>query len=174
MNTKPRKNNGYSGSTGRLGYLELSPLFRETRKKQKLECPNGDCRNNKRSGAAVVEFAVVAPLLLLLVLGTIEYGRFVMVEQVLTNAAREGARRASLDGATAGEVVQVVTDYCADAAISGASASVSPDPSVAVPGAPITVTAQTPFDNVSWFPTPIYLTGTTVSASSTMRRESGR
>ena len=48
----------------------------------------------KRRGAAVVEFAIVAPLFFLLIFGMIEYGRMVMVQQVITNASREGARRA--------------------------------------------------------------------------------
>ncbi len=39
-----------------------------------------------------MEFAVVAPVFLLLVFGMIEYGRMVMVQQVITNASREGAR----------------------------------------------------------------------------------
>ncbi len=47
-----------------------------------------------------MEFAVVAPLFLVFVFGMIEYGRMVMVQQVITNASREGARRAVLDGAS--------------------------------------------------------------------------
>ena len=69
----------------------------------KLDKP---CRSyrKKRRGAAAVEFAVVAPIFLLLVFGMIEYGRMVMVQQVLTNASREGARVAVLDGSTAQQV----------------------------------------------------------------------
>ncbi len=51
-----------------------------------------------------MEFAVVAPVFLLLVFGMIEYGRMVMVQQVITNASREGARVAVLDGSTAVDV----------------------------------------------------------------------
>lgn len=163
----------YSDQANGRFRLPLRSLRRRAKRGQKLEWPNDDCRNNKRSGAAVVEFAVVAPLLLLLVLGTIEYGRFVVVQQVLTNAAREGARQAAIDGATSSSVVQVVSDYCTDAQVAGVTVSVSVNPSVAAPGLPITVTAQTSFDQVSWFPAPIYLQGATVSASSTMRREEG-
>ena len=56
------------------------------------------CRSDRRKkrGAAVVEFAIVAPLFILLVFGMIEFGRMVMVQQVLTNASREGARLAVL------------------------------------------------------------------------------
>jgi len=40
---------------------------------------------------AVVEFALVLPILLLLVLGTMDYGRMFFTKIILTNAAREGA-----------------------------------------------------------------------------------
>ncbi len=47
----------------------------------------------------MVEFALVAPLLFLLMLGTIEAGRFIFFYEVLNNAAREGARYAIVHGA---------------------------------------------------------------------------
>ena len=46
--------------------------------------------------AAIVEFAVVSPLLLTILFGIIEYGYVFMVRQTLTNAAREGCRVAVL------------------------------------------------------------------------------
>jgi Flp pilus assembly protein TadG len=47
-------------------------------------------------GAAAVEFAIVLPLFLTLVLGTIDYGYYFFVSEVVTNAAREGARAGSV------------------------------------------------------------------------------
>ena len=47
-----------------------------------------------RRGATVVETAVVLNLMLLLLLGVFEYGRLVMIRQLMLNAAREGARMA--------------------------------------------------------------------------------
>lgn len=52
-------------------------------------------------GAAVVEMAIVAPLLLTLVFGIIEFGWVFMAYQTITNAAREGARTAVLQGSLA-------------------------------------------------------------------------
>jgi Flp pilus assembly protein TadG len=49
-------------------------------------------KHDSERGAAAVEFAILLPLLLLLVLGTIEFGRFYNAQIVLTNAARDGVR----------------------------------------------------------------------------------
>ncbi len=45
-----------------------------------------------RKGAAAVEFALVAPVLCGMILGMIEVGRAIQVQQVLVNAVREGCR----------------------------------------------------------------------------------
>lgn len=52
--------------------------------------------NPRARAAAVVEFAVVLPLLLTILFGIIEYGWVFMVRQTLQTAAREGARIAVL------------------------------------------------------------------------------
>jgi Flp pilus assembly protein TadG len=49
-------------------------------------------------GAELVEFALVLPLLLMVVLGIIDFGLLFQRYEVLTNAAREGARVAVLPG----------------------------------------------------------------------------
>ena len=126
----------------------------------------------RRRGAAAVEFAVVLPVFVLLVFGMIEYGRMVMVQQVITNASREGARCAVLDGATTSSVQSAVTTYLSDAQVSGGSTAVSPEPATAASGDPVTVTVSIPFSAVSWLPSPMYLGGKTLSASTSMRRES--
>jgi Flp pilus assembly protein TadG len=126
----------------------------------------------QRRGAAAVEFAIVAPLFFLLVMGMIEYGRMVMVQQVITNASREGARRAVLDGATTTAVQSTVTSYMTSSSISGATITVTPNPpSSAASGSPITVTVSIPFSQVSWLPSPMYLGAKTLSATTVMRRE---
>src|SRR5262245_23243150 len=49
-------------------------------------------------GTALLEMALTLPLLLLVSIGIFEFGRAYQYEQVLTNAAREGARVAVLPG----------------------------------------------------------------------------
>lgn len=45
-----------------------------------------------QKGATAVEFAIVFPLLILLLFGIIEFGLYMFNRQVITNACREGAR----------------------------------------------------------------------------------
>jgi Flp pilus assembly protein TadG len=49
-------------------------------------------RRKGREGQALVEFALVVPVLLLLLLGIVEFGLLLYNQQVITNASREGAR----------------------------------------------------------------------------------
>lgn len=53
-------------------------------------------RLRAESGAVVVEFALILPVLLLIVIGTIEFGRVYSQFQVFNGAAREGARCAAV------------------------------------------------------------------------------
>jgi Flp pilus assembly protein TadG len=55
-------------------------------------------RHDREHGAAAVEFALVFPLLIILIFGIIDFGLAMNSQIVLNNAAREGARTASLGG----------------------------------------------------------------------------
>ena len=95
-----------------------------------------------------------------------------MVQQVITNGSREGARIAVLDGATTSEVTTAVTGYLQNAAVSGATVTVSPNPpNSAGYGEPVTITVSVPFDQVSWLPSPMFIGGSTLNATTVMRRE---
>ncbi len=141
----------------------------------KLEKACRPCRRN-RQGAAAVEFALVAPLFFLMVFGMIEFGRAIMVQQVLTNASREGARVAVLDGSTATGVKSKVVTYLTSAGIPGATANdvqiLPSEPATAAYGDPVTVTVQIPYSRVSWLPAPWFLGGNIqLRAGTVMRRE---
>lgn len=128
----------------------------------------------QRRGAAAVEFAVVAPVFFLLVFGMIEYGRMVMVQQIIVNSAREGCRQAVLDGSTTSGVQSTVITSMASGniTITASNVTVSPNPpSNAAFGDPVTVSVTVPFSQVSWLPSPMYLGGKSMTASTTMRRE---
>ena len=119
-----------------------------------------------------MEFAVVAPFFVLLILGMIEIGRAVMVQQILTNASREGTRVGVLDGTSSTDVNTSVDNYLASAGITGANITIDPtEPSSAAYGAPVTVTVTIPFNQVTWVPVPKYLGGRQLTATTVMRRE---
>jgi Flp pilus assembly protein TadG len=62
-------------------------------------------------GAAIVEAAIVVPLVLLIVTGIFDLGRAYQTYQVLSNAAREGARAAVVPAGDATKARQVVESY---------------------------------------------------------------
>jgi len=126
-----------------------------------------------RKGATLVEFAIILPVFLLFVFGIIEYGRMVMVQQILTNSAREGAREGVLDNSTSGTVSTAANRILTAAGISSATITTTPDPpSSAAYATLVTVTVSVPFNSVTWLPSPMYLGGKTLTSTSKMRRES--
>ena len=63
-------------------------------------CGTSGC-GTRRRGAALVEFAIVTPLLLLILFGIIEFGQIFKVRQTAQHAAREGCRIAVLQSTQA-------------------------------------------------------------------------
>jgi TadE-like protein len=68
-------------------------------------------RIKSERGAALLEAALTIPMLLLVAVGIFEFGRAYQAWQVLTNAAREGARIAVLPDPTPGLVESRVLEY---------------------------------------------------------------
>lgn len=127
---------------------------------------------NDRRGAALVEFAMVAPIFLLFVVGSIELGRALVVQEALTNASREGARVGTLDGASTSDVTSAVNSYLTAVSISGAATAVSPsDPGTAAAGTEVTVSVSVPYASVSWVPSPWFLKDATLVASTVMQSQ---
>jgi Flp pilus assembly protein TadG len=62
-------------------------------------------------GAALLEAAVTIPLILMIAVGIFEFGRAYQTWQVVTNAAREGARVAVINGTTDDQVREAVRTY---------------------------------------------------------------
>lgn len=69
---------------------------------------------SRRTATATVELALLLPFLLLLLVGIWELARMAEIQQLLTNAAREGARQAATGQLTNTEVKAVVTQYLAN------------------------------------------------------------
>lgn len=116
-------------------------------------------RTRRRRGAAAVEFAIVAPIMLLAVFGLIEFGRMIMVKQSVTNAAREGCREAALATTLSTSDVYTVVRNHLKAVVPNYSNSkelrVTCNPSSLsgiASGTPITVDVAVDFSDVSWLP----------------------
>jgi Flp pilus assembly protein TadG len=135
------------------------------------------CHRPKRScrrGAAVVEFALLLPVLMTLLVGAWEGGRLIEINQILSNAAREGARQAASGQANSTQVQQTVLQYLQDAGLPATNAVVtvsdlthSGDPSNATQMDQLKVSVSIPFKDVRWS-TLVLVTSpsTTVSAQS--------
>ena len=105
-------------------------------------------RLHRARGAAVVEFAVVLPLLLTILFGIMEYGWVFMVRQTLQTAAREGARIAILQTSTSPytSALTRVAEVMEPTGLTGYSVSMT-HATVADPVETITVTV--PYSEVS-------------------------
>ena len=82
-------------------------------------------RNHCRSGATTIEFAMVVPIILSLVFGLMEWGRFEMIRQVTSTAAFNAARQGCLPGAISTEVEDRVDSILGVYLISGATTTVA-------------------------------------------------
>src|SRR5687768_204082 len=70
-------------------------------------------KTNSERGAALLEVAMTLPLVLLVAVGIFEFGRAYQTWQIVTNAAREGARIAVLPGTDDEAVEDRVQEYLA-------------------------------------------------------------
>ena len=83
-------------------------------------------RLRNQRGAALLETAVTLPLVLLVSVSIFEFGRAYQTWQVLTNAAREGARVSVLEAYTDDQVTTTVRNYLTGGRLTNAaSASIS-------------------------------------------------
>lgn len=64
----------------------------------------------RRGGQSLVEFVMVAPLLLLLIFGLVEFARAWNIRHVITDAAREGARTLAVDNNVSYDSVQTIVE----------------------------------------------------------------
>lgn len=119
-------------------------------------------------GQSLVEFALVLPVFLLLLIGVVEFGRAWMTRNILTGASREAVRIAAVQGNSASALSRA-NSILSSAGISGASVNISDD------GAPygtcsVTVSYSFPVSVAGFLPG---LGGSnfTLSSSTSMRKE---
>ncbi|MBI4888027.1 MAG: pilus assembly protein [Acidobacteria bacterium] len=149
-----------------------------------MTCPVASGARDER-GQALIEMALTMPLLLLLSVGVFEFGRAFEYWQVMTNAAREGARIAVLPGQSRDDVVARVRAYLDGgriAAAASATVEVAQNAEIATGGggtmSASTVTIAYPFQFIALQGIARLVAGAstagdafTMTASATMRNE---
>ena len=111
----------------------------------------------------MVEVAVCFPIFLLILMGIIEFGRAMSVNQMLNSASRIGCRAAILDGSTNSSVTSVVKQHvtstigCQQSSVtvtmtvtSSETGATLSDVSAASTGDMIKLNVSVPFAHVSW------------------------
>ena len=141
-------------------------------------------RADDRRGAVAVEMAVVMTFIFVpMLLGIIEFGRVMMVGQIITTASRYGVRHAILEGSTNAEVIEMVEEYVerslnVDRAHVTVDITITPDGSNPTPPDVddaqrrdlVEVEVSVPWNEVALVPGK-YLTGKTISSAAAMRHE---
>ena len=127
-----------------------------------MTLPAAKRRVSGDEGQSLVEFGLVAFLLVMLLLAFIEIGRMVLVYTAVANAARAGARYAIVHGsdnlATTAQIQTVVKNFLSTAPVDATRAGITINvnyPTCNAPGCKVTVTATYPYDPlISYFPWP--------------------
>ncbi len=131
-------------------------------------------------GSELIELAIVLPILLLIVAAIMDFGFLFQRYEVITNAAREGARLGTLPGYSDADIQSRVNNYLVSSGLSAApTPAVVTRPSVAVGGSTVgmvsvTVAYPSEFTFIGSFAGLVGGSGwgsITLRATSTMRTE---
>lgn len=126
-------------------------------------------RRNQRTGAAAVEFAIVAPIFFILVIGSFEFGRLNVIRHTADQAAYEAARHAMVPGATVAEARAKADSMLRVVGARGSTVTIDP-PMLGPDVKEITVTVEVPLNKNGWI-TPRFTKSTTIHAESRLRTE---
>ncbi|MDZ4657964.1 MAG: TadE/TadG family type IV pilus assembly protein [Bythopirellula sp.] len=128
-------------------------------------------RRPQRAGVAAAEFAVCLPVIVLIVLATIEACTMVFLKQSLNIAAYEGARTALAQNVSSVDVVNAAEQVLTERNVNGGTVTISPSNLGAIaPGQYLTVSASAPATGNSVIPIRFYR-GRTLTGSATMMKE---
>ena len=128
----------------------------------------------QRRGSALVEFAIVLPVLAILILGALDLGRGIMVQHALQEAAHASCRVYSIRDSTQQDATDMVANAMTRAAVAEYATTYDPPSKgdIDTHMEAVTVTVTTPFSTVAWLP-PLYLSGATITGSCTLPADLG-
>jgi Flp pilus assembly protein TadG len=132
----------------------------------------------QRRGVTAIEFALVAPLFFMLLLGIVEFGRVFMVMELLNGAARQACRQAMIEGANSTQIQQAAVVFLNGVGIDGTAATVNVngvpvntiDTTTLPAYADVTVQVTVPVSSVTWVPNGFIPSGN-LAGQYGMRRE---
>lgn len=131
-------------------------------------------RVRRRRGNAVLEAALVIPILLLLAFGTVEFGHYFYVRNNVQGAAREGVRAAIVASATNSDVNAAVLSSMTAAGLEDSGYTVTTSPSNVsgqAAGTTITVTVTCEWGTVGMRPMQLISASKQVRGQAVMRKE---
>jgi Flp pilus assembly protein TadG len=105
----------------------------------------GEAPIQRDAGQSLAEFAILLPVLMGVVIGIFEFGRAWNVDQVLTNAAREGVRLAVIQTSDQNDVIAAVQTALTDAALDPSLATIDVEGMDDGIGQPASVEIQYPY-----------------------------
>ena len=123
-----------------------------------------------------MEFAIAAPLLFMMIFGILEFGRAIMVSNLLADAAREGCRLAAVQGKSTADVTATTTQLLKSRSVPNSTTirvwvnDVTADSSKAKSGDKIKVSVSVPVSAVTLVPTGGFLSGN-LSGQYSLNRE---
>jgi Flp pilus assembly protein TadG len=132
-------------------------------------------RLRRYTGNAVLEAALVLPVLTSVAFGTIEYGHFFFVKHTLEGAAREGARAGIAATAVNSDVTSAVSNVMNAAGFTSSQYTVTLSPAnvtSATAGSNVTVTVTCAWGTVGLRPMGLIPAAKQVTGKAVMRRES--
>jgi Flp pilus assembly protein TadG len=127
-----------------------------------------------RRGNAVLEAALVIPILLYLAFGTVEFGYFFYVKNNVQGAAREGVRASIPPGATNTDVTTAISAQMTAAGLQSSGYTVTTTPasiSGLAPGTTVTVSVQCTWGVVGLRPLQLISASKIVKGQAVMRKE---
>lgn len=133
--------------------------------------PNRRTGARRRTGAAVVEFAVCLPVIIFIVLGSIEAASMLFLRQALVQSAYEGAKVAIRNDSINADAVSAIENVAAGRRLNDVDIAFTPSDVASVPaGEAVTVTISAPGDSNSFIPFGPFR-GRTVAAEAVMVKE---
>ena len=157
------------------------------RKYRSYRTRRSKCDVHERSGTTVVEFAFIAPVFILMLFGLLEFGRAVMLKQIVTDVASEGCRTAVVSkGKTTQDVHDAITAtlqgrsvpepaihaiHIEEQPLGGGDFTDVSDLSDVERGQPIRVTIEIQLGATSWLPNVFFSDATIIDGQAQMKRE---